>query len=556
MQQEPEPQALSSPSPLERGREAFRRQRWADAYACLQAAGEEAPLRAEDLHRLAIACHLLGKDHEAIEFWVRAHHAYLDRGEVEHAVRCSFWLGLFLILHGEASQGSGWLARSRRLLQDASPDCVEGGYLLHSEALQTYMGGDAQAAHQLFLQAVEAGRRFQEPDLVALSLIGVGETSIRLGDEARGLALLDETMASLTAGELSPLVVGLVYCAVIASCHQAFDYARAQEWTEAFTRWCDSQPAMMPFRGDCQVYRAAILQLRGAWSQSYEEAARALQRLTDLGGRSWAGTAYYQQAEIHRLRGEFDQAEEAYRLASNWGRSPQPGMALLRLAQGEIGAAVAAIARSLVEAPDQSARSGLLPAYVEALLAAGDVAAARRAADELAAFTSTRHVPFLRALCEQCEGAVTLAEGDASRALSRLRQAWQIWQALDCPYEAARVRVSIAEACRSLGDDEGADLELAAARHTFERLGATQEAQRLLADSGSPPAGAPTSSGLTPRELEVLRQVAAGKTNREIAEALYLSDHTVRRHLQNIFAKLGVSSRSAATAYAFQHDLV
>jgi DNA-binding NarL/FixJ family response regulator len=285
-----------------------------------------------------------------------------------------------------------------------------------------------------------------------------------------------------------------------------------------------------------------------------EEAQLACEDLGRPGSKSWAGAAFYQQAEVFRLRGEFAKAEAAYRDAHQWGFSPQPGLALLRLAQGRLDLAVAAISQALAEAQDSVARTGILPAHVEIMLAAREIDAARASADELRAIAAGRDAPFLKALSATCTGAVLLAEDNATLALSALRQALAAWSALDAPYEAARVRVLLARACGLLGDEDGAALELAAARKVFEELGAAPELARLV---GEPGLSAPAArGGLSTREVEVLRLIATGKTNRAIAEELYLSEKTVARHVSNIFAKLSLSSRAAATAYAYENGLL
>jgi DNA-binding CsgD family transcriptional regulator len=282
-----------------------------------------------------------------------------------------------------------------------------------------------------------------------------------------------------------------------------------------------------------------------------EEARRAFDRFLQPSGHPAAGAAAYQLAELHRLRGEAAEAEEAYRRASRWGREPQPGLALLRLAQGQPAAAQAAIRRALEEAVDLPGRARLLPAAAEIALAAGDRAAARAAAGELAEAAGRLDAPLLDATAAAASGAVRLADGDARAALVDLRAAWAAWRELGAPYEAARARVGIGLACRALGDPDSAALELDAARAVFEELGAAPDLAGLERLTGRAPAG-----GLTPREVQVLRLVATGKTNRAIAAELLLSERTVDRHVSNIFTKLGVSSRAAATAWAYQHQLV
>jgi DNA-binding CsgD family transcriptional regulator len=343
----------------------------------------------------------------------------------------------------------------------------------------------------------------------------------------------------------------MIYCSVLSACSDLFDVGRAREWTQALTRWCESQPDMVPYRGECLVHRAEIISLRGVWPDALHEALLACERLSEPPGQPAFGAALYQVAELHRLRGELEQAEAAYRRAAEAGRSPYPGLALMRVAQGKRDDALAAMCRVLQEARSRRARSRVLSAAVEIMLACGDVGAARRAADELDALAAALATPFVRATAAQAIGAVMLAEGNSTAALASCRTAWTLWRELDVPYEAARSSVSIAQACRMLHDNDSAEIELEAARRTFQQLGARSDLARL-----QPSRDARSASGLTARELQVLRLVATGRTNRAISDELGLSEKTVARHISNIFNKLDVSSRAGATAYAFEHHLI
>jgi len=539
---------------LERGREYYMRQAWADAYAALRAADRRHPLEPEDLMRVAMSAYLMGRDEDSVEILTRAHHESLNRGDAPFAARCAFWAGFQLINKGDMAQAGGWFARAQRALEDEEHDCVEHGYLLIPSGVRSLFGGDPAAAHAIFERAAEIGRRFGDRDLVTLAGFGQGQALIRMDNPREGIAIHDEVMVAVAGGEVSAIVVGLVYCGVIAACQDVFDLRRAQEWTAALSHWCAAQPDLVPYRGQCLVHRAEILQLRGEWSDARDEAERARDRLLSSPERVAVGMAFYQLGELHRLRGEFADAENAFREASQWGRSPHPGLAKLRLAQGQTDAAVAAICREVDEARNRVMRSKILSAHVEIMLAANDATAARASADELAVIAAHFHAPFLSAVAADAKGAVFLADGDARSALGALRDACAVWQELGAPYEAARTRVLIGLACRALGDEDTAQMELAGARRTFEQLGAVPDLNRV-GDLG-PPVPPGSAAGLTGREVEVLELVATGKTNREIASALVISDKTVARHVSNIFLKLGVSSRAAATAYAYEHDLV
>ena len=359
---------------------------------------------------------------------------------------------------------------------------------------------------------------------------------------------------AVTAGEMSPIVSGLVYCGVILGCQDAYELGRAREWTAALTKWCEQQPDMVSFTGRCRVHRAQILLLGGAWPDALEEARRAGQRCAEGHNQLAVGEAAYLQGEVRRLRGDFTAAEEAYRDASRCGWEPQPGLALLRLAQGNGDAAAAAIRRVIDETTEPAKRAGLLPACVEIMLAVGEVGEARGACRELEEISEDHASDMLGAMVAHALGAVDLAEGDTRAALVALRRAAQSWQKLDAPYEAARSRWLVGLACRALGDDDAAALELDAARVAFTELGAAPDLARV--ESLVTHAVPGEAHGLTPRELEVLRRVAAGETNKAIAAELVLSERTVDRHVSNIFAKLRVSSRAAATAYAYEHELV
>jgi DNA-binding NarL/FixJ family response regulator len=377
---------------------------------------------------------------------------------------------------------------------------------------------------------------------------------IRAGRIQDGLALLDEAMVAVASGRLSPIPTGIIYCAVILACQEVYEPRRAGEWTEALSRWAAEQQDLVAFTGRCLVHRAEIMQLRGGWEDALEEVRRASERFALQVNPAGSGVASYRQGELLRLLGRFAEAEEAYAEASRRAWDPQPGLAQLRLAQGQADSAAAAIRRALSESVDPLKRAALLPAHVEIMLALDDVAGARTSSSELDELAGRYATEMLGALAAHARGAVALADGDPARALVALREASGAWQELGAPYEVARARVLIGLACRTVGDGDAAQRELAAARETFAELGALPDVRSL--DAMLAPERPRETHGLTSRELEVLRLVAGGKSNKEIAAALVISEHTVARHVQNIFAKLDVTSRAAAVAFAYEERFV
>ena len=539
---------------LMQGREAAQRLAWAEAHTALSLADQSSSLAAEDLELLATAAYLLGHMEGCLAALQRAEQLYAKGGDPRRAVRCAFWLTFHYGSRGDLAQASGWFGRANRLLEHERQECAEHGYLLISTAYQQLMAGDYAEAREALANAAGIGARVGDADLTAFALQLQGRALVWEGRVGEGLALLDEAMVAVVTGELSPTVAGTVYCGMIEICQEISELRRAQEWTEALTAWWSKQPDLVTFTGQCLVHRAEILQLHGAWPEAVREAERALERFARAADQYATGAACYQQAELYRLSGDFPAAEDAYQQASRWGRQPQPGLALLRLAQGKTEMAAAASRRVVAETSERFRRAKLLPAHVEIMLTVGDLQAAHDAAAELTQIANAYDTPALRAMANHARGAVLLAEGDSQAALVTLRGAWQVWRELEAPYEAARVRVLLGLACRALGDEEAAAMELDAARGVFAQLGATPDLARLEAFAhGDATAKA---HGLTARELQVLRLLATGTTNHAIAGELFVAEKTVDRHVSNIFTKLGVSSRAAATAYAYQHRLL
>jgi DNA-binding CsgD family transcriptional regulator len=536
---------------VRRGRKSFEQRAWAESYRLLHAADQDAALDPDDLERLAIAAYLMGRDNEFEAFTTRAHQAFLNRGDGERAARAAFWLGLALMERGVIAPASGWFARADRLLDERQLDSVVRGYLLIPVAMTCIAQGDPAAAHATFSQAAEIARRFADHDLASVACHGRGRALIRLGRVAEGVALLDEAMASVIAGEVSPRVAGDVYCSVLGGCQETFDLRRAYEWTTSLAQWCRSQPDLVRYRGECLQFRAEVLQLRGRWKEAARDAQGACELLI---ARPAAGSAFYRCGELHRLRGEFTKAEEAYTRAHERGRTPQPGLALLRLAQGQIAVAAAAIRSVLLDTQARMGRARMLPAAVEILLAADDIAGARAAAAELSEMARAVGAPLLAGASAHVTGAVLLADGDIEGASTALHRAYATWRELEMPYDEAQVCLLLARVCAKRGDQDGRRLELETARRIFTQL----EAEPDLARIGTPSdrASHQGAGPLSEREAQVLRLLAAGKTNHAIADDLFISEKTVARHMSNIFGKLGVSSRTGATAWAFRHNLV
>lgn len=537
---------------LDRARACFTAGSWRESRDLLLAADAAAPLALDDLERLALAAYLSGGNAAATEAWTRAMRGAAEQGDPRRAARQAVRLGADLAFRGEFAPAMGWFARAGSLL-DGCAECAEHAWLRTFAAIGQMFGGDPAGAGPALAEGVAAGRRFGDRDLVTISQLGQGQCLVMQGQAGAGTTLLDEVMVAVTSGEVFPLYAGIAYCAVIATCWDSFDLRRAREWTVALTRWCDAQPDLVPFRGNCLIHRCELMALQGEWVDAVATARLACDQLS--GPVTWdsLGAALYQLGELQRLRGEFDAAEESYRRAADAGREPQPGLALLRLAQGRVGSAVAVMHRVLAETLHPAGRCRLLPAHVEVMIAAGDVPLARCAAEELAGIAAERDTPYLHALAATATGAVRLAEGDPRAALSSLRSAAEGWRRLDAPREVARIRVLVALACRALDDVETAGMELDGARREFERLGAAPDLEWLRAltatSSGSP-------GGLTAREIGVLRLIAAGRTNRTIGKELGIAEKTVARHVSNIFVKIDVGSRAAATAYAYEHGLV
>ncbi len=535
---------------LVRGREAFERREWAVAYDRL-ATLDPAELTAEDLAALGAAAFLLGDREAAVQALQRAFQRHVDQGATVAAARDAFWIALFFIESGERAVGGGWVARARRLLDAGPGDPVAHGYLLIHEMFRHIGAEEYAQALPIAVQITEIGEAHDNADLTAMGLSARGRLMLYMDRVAEGLGLLDEAMVRVATAEVSPILAGGLYCAMVEGCQQVSDFQRMTAWTRALTQWCQSQPDLVPFTGQSAVHRAQIMRSEGAFPQALEELAFAVERYHLRGFDPAEGLAFYERGEVLRLLGDQPGAESAYAQASALGCEPQPGLALLWLSRGRTAAAVSTAQRLLWETVGDVPRSRVLPAAVEILLGAQERESARSAAEELAAIASRFGCQAVGAMAAYALGCVHLEEGDADGALPHLRRAWKSWIDLGARYEAARARTQIGLAFRLHGDEDSARAELAVALRTLRELGAApaaEQVERLL--------HRPFPDGLTAREVEVLRLVASGRSNPQIAGELFLSEKTVARHLSNIFTKISVASRTAAAAYAYEHDLL
>jgi len=535
---------------LLRAREAFDRRDWVAAYEGLSAAGSDA-LLAADFADLATAAFLVGRHNDCIQALQRAHQAHLDAGDQHAAVRSAFWLAMTLMDRGEHAVASGWISRAERLLETFEQDTVEHGYVLFFRMLGHILVGDPVTGLDEAATLASYGRRFGDGDLLAAGLMAQGRCLLYLGRMREGVRYLDEAMVGVTTGEVSPIFAGHTYCSLIEACQEISDFDRVAQWTTALTTWCGAQVGLVPFTGQCAVHRAQVMRVRGAFEQAIAELDRAAARYVAAGTPFAAGLAFAEKGELLRIRGDYDAAERAFEQSVGLGHDPQPAHAVLSLARGRTDAACAAVRRVLREPRDPIHRSQLLPGAIDVLLAGDDLGGARPLVAELEAVGDAFDSSSLKAMAGYAVGALALAEDRSEDALKALRAAQHRWRELGWPYEVARTQVLVGRALRELGDEESAVAELAAAARDLAALGAklaAHEVDQLLVPD--PPPG-----GLTAREAEVLRLVASGGSNPDIAATLFLSEKTVARHLSNIFRKLDVSSRTAAAAYAFDHGL-
>lgn len=536
---------------LREARASYERRDWVAAYRALSHLDDDA-LDASDFLALATTAYLLGRTNDEVQALQRAHQMSLDAGDKPGAVRAAYWLASTLWQRGEVAVGNGWLARAVRIMDEVEGDVAEHGYVSEALMMSHIFQGELAEALVLAPQVADYGRRFADPELLALGLHAHGRLLVSTGRVADGLGLLDEALAGVMAGEVGPVTAGRVYCSTIEACQEVSDLGRAGSWTRALTRWCESQPGLLAYTGQCATHRGQLLRLHGAFGDAVEELEQAIERYCLLGGHPAVGLAFYELGETRRLQGELDAAEEAYDEAGRHGHPGQPGRALLWLAQGRTDAAVGAIRGMLTERQGPVQRAQVLPAAVQVLVAADEAAEAVDLSRELHDLAETFGCSALQASGRYAAALAAVTAGEPARAADEARRAVEGWSTLDAPYETARSRAVLGLALRLLGDEQSAVIELERACASLTELGAATDRREVAAlVSGDERPG-----GLTTREIEVLRLVATGLGNTQIAERLTLSEKTVARHLSNIFTKLDVSSRTAAAAYAFEQRLV
>ena len=472
----------ASPDPLVDGRAAIVRNAWPEAFELLTAAQQQHELSGSDLESLALAAFFTGHPEEEDAAQERAFHAYLASGDEVRAAYVAIGLARDAGRFGRPSIASGWIRRAERLL-GGEGDTYVHGYLALSKSEVASAQGDIDAALTLAERAVAIGNQATDADLRAWSLANLGELMIARGATPEGLGLLEEASVAAVSGELSPIVSGVTACRMISACRDLSDYRRASEWIEATERYCERR-SLKGFPGVCRVHRAEVSAVGGAWEQAETDLLQATTELGRYRATEPQADGLYAIGDIRRLRGDFDGAEEALRQAHALGRNPQPALALIRLAQGNLKAAMSAIQSAAADAAwNRWARARLVPAQVEILVAASDLTGARAAVEELRVTLSDYPARALEAALHVASGRVLLAEGDAAAAARDVRLAIRDWREVGAPYEVARARVVLAEALRALEDEEDANLELRAALGEFQRLGAKVDAagaERLL----------------------------------------------------------------------------
>jgi DNA-binding CsgD family transcriptional regulator len=565
---------------LDLARSAFRDRQWRDAAEAFARAESDAlsegrtrageGLLPEDLEALGRSYALTGRIDDAASALARAYEAYAAAGNLVAAADTAGWLALFLSTHGRQSAAAGWTLRANHVLARLDGPTPQHVLAMLPAAIMRLYSEGGRAAEPALQHAVDMAEPLGDDEVLALARLGLSHAWVGMGRFDDGLHLLDAVIAVALANLAGPVASGVLFCGAIEICELALDLPRAREWTRALDHWRGSQAGLITFNGECEMHRSFFYQLHGAWDEALET-AQAAQAFYREGNVNAGYGGFYAAAEIHRLRGDTAEAEASYARAHACGWDPLPGLALLRLDEGRAADAQELLRGTAIRTNDAYSRT-LLPAIVEVELAAGDPAAARDAARELEDIARSHATPWSLALAAAAQARV-LEHDDAAAAHEAARRAFALWSEIGAVYEAARCLALQGRICAALGEPARAAAALASARAVFEDLGArpaltevatlaelaSLAAPERAADSPAPAGHAPSSgtrpAALSPRELEVLRYVSAGLSNRELGRALFLSERTVARHVGSILSKLGVSSRTAAAAYAYEHGL-
>lgn len=526
---------------LEAGRAAAARLDWAGAHRDLTRAADHQALRADDLLLLSDAAWWLGRMAETMALSERVHRLYVEEGRLDRAALCALTTGELWLISGEVPVGLGWIARARRLLAEL-PEGEVHGYLVFADGQLALETGDDAAVSAATRRLADLARRQASPTLEALGLLLAGTQAVRAGRTTEGFALLDEAMLPVLAGQVEDGFAGNLYCQVMGLCAEVGDVRRMRTWLRTTEKWCARFSDAVMFVGICRMHRVQLLVLDAAWDEAAREAGLVQRELAEMNAMAVA-EAHYQLGELHRRRGVLDDAAREYDAARALGHAAQPGAALLRLAEGRPEDAWSAIAGALEAGPPPSRWRCLGPA-VEIALAGRRLTAATALADELTAVAERTPGSLFRAAAPAARGRIDLADGRPAAAVVALREAVRTYTDLGVPHEAAQVQALLAEACAAAGVPTDAEAAASAAAEARRRLGLLPSPHRT------------TSGTLTAREREVLRLVADGASNHDVAEQLTLSDKTVGRHLANVYAKLGVTSRTAAVARAREQRLI
>lgn len=464
--------------PLAAAGDAFERHAWQEAYDLLREADASSPLDAEGLEMLGQAAWWAGTIEDCISARERAYAKHLEAGNPRKAALVAMILGRDHMNRLASAVGKGWFSRAERLLADQEPESVEHGYLEFHRAMYAQMDGRLDESVDGASRAVEMGARFGNADLQGLALMQQGRAEVARGNVKGGFDIMDEATVAAVGGELSPIVTGIVYCNTIDACSQVGDYRRAGEWTDAARRWCERQ-SITGFPGICRVHRAEIMRLRGWWSEAEQDARTACTELMGHGVPALAAQGFNELGMIRMRMGDFPAAEDAFRQAHELGSDAMPGLALLRMAQGQAKTGLELIQRSLEETKDALGRAHLLPSAVDIAIEAGDLLAAEAAASELEKVGDEYGTEALRAAAACARAVVLVAQGKGDAALRSAREGWRLWQSLEAPYESAMARVCIGLAYRASGEEEAAAREIEAARGALEKLGAVTDLRRL-----------------------------------------------------------------------------